>query len=342
MLRQSLEKVLTGQHLDREEARRTVLAMLSGEAHDSVIGALLAALKLNGETAGEITGFAEGMRAAKVGISPRVSPLVDTCGTGGDGKGTFNISTTSAIIAAASGVCVAKHGNRGVSSGCGSADVLEALGVNIEMTPAAVERCIEEVGLGFMFAPAFHPAMKLVMPARKALGLPTIFNVLGPLTNPAGAGAQVVGVNRPELVMTVGEVLRDLGCEHGFVLHGRDGMDEFTVTTSTSVCEVRAGRLMLYELAPEDLSLERCGVGALSGGTAIENARITREVLAGAPGGRLDVCLANAAFALVAGGACASLAEAVSTARRAVESGRAVSLLKRLIDFGQRGGNRVP
>lgn len=330
---EAIEKLVSGRNLDRDESRRAAVEILSGDVPDSVIGGLLVALKARGESAGEIAGFVEGMREVEVSITPRVDRLVDTCGTGGDGKGTFNISTTAAFITAACGVPVAKHGNRGVSSRCGSADVLEALGVRVEMEPEQVRACIEKVGIGFMFAPVFHPAMRRVAGPRKALGIPTIFNVLGPLVNPAGATSQVVGVNRPELVRTVGSTLSQLGRRSAFVLHGLDGMDEFTLVEETSVCEVRSGSLLEYVLAPEDLGFERCTEGELEGGDARRNAEITLEVLEGRAGPRRDVAVANASFAVLASGAAGSLAEAVEMAGRAVETGEAARVLERLIDY---------
>jgi anthranilate phosphoribosyltransferase len=341
MLTEAIEKLLSGRNLDRDESKRAAIEILSGDVPDSVIGGLLVALKACGESANEIAGFVEGMREVEVSIAPRVETLVDTCGTGGDGKGTFNISTTAAFITAACGVPVAKHGNRGVSSGCGSADVLEALGVRVEMEPDQVCACIEQVGIGFMFAPVFHPAMRRVSGARRALGIPTIFNVLGPLVNPAGARSQVVGVNRPELVRTVGNTLNQLGHRKAFVMHGLDGMDEFTLAGETSVCEVESGRLREYVLAPEDLGFERCPAGELEGGDASRNAEITREVLEGSGGPRADVAVANASFAVLAADAAGSLAEAVDMAARAVETGEAARVLERLVDFCRNGSRTV-
>jgi anthranilate synthase/phosphoribosyltransferase len=341
-LRDALGKLAAGGHLDRYEARHAALAMLAGDAPDAVIAAILIALKVNGETGEEIAGFAEAMREVKVSLSPKAERLVDTCGTGGDGMRTFNISTTAGIIAAACGVSVAKHGNRSVSSRCGSADVLEALGVDIGMSPDRVCECIDSVGIGFMFAPAFHPAMKRVMETRKQLAMPTIFNILGPLVNPAGARAQVLGVNRADLVPVVGRVLAELGCERGFVLHGMDGMDEFTLTRETAVCEVRSGSALGYVLTPEDLGLSRRSPELFAGGNVRENARITREVIAGREGPHLEMSVANAAFAIIAGGASESLREGLAMARSAVEEGRAARVLERLIEFSNNGGGRVP
>lgn len=333
MLRETVLKVARREDLGRDEARRAALALLGGEVPDSVMGGLLVGLKTKGETEDEIVGFAQGMREVKVSIAPSVETLVDTCGTGGDRSGTFNISTAAAIITAAAGVPVAKHGNRGVSSGCGSADVLEALGVEIAMKPEDVKACIEEVGIGFMFAPAFHPAMKRVMQTRRDLGVPTIFNILGPLTNPAGARAQVLGVNNIRLLPVMGRALNSLGCARAFVLHGRDGLDEFTLSARTAVCEVDNGNLREYELAPEDLGLSRAEPAEVAGGDAARNAERIREVLLGRQGPALDICLANAAFAIVAGGLAKTPAEGVALARRAVQSGKAQTVLERLVSY---------
>lgn len=341
VLKDAIEKLAGGEHLGREESRQVALGMLAGEVPDAVIGGLLIGLKTNGETADEIAGFAEGMREVKVTISPRTSTLVDTCGTGGDRKGTFNISTAAALIAAACGVPVAKHGNRGVSSACGSADVLEALGVDVAMEPEMVRECIERVGIGFMFAPLFHPAMKKVMNARRALGVPTIFNILGPLTNPAGAPAQVLGVGRAGLGPVMAGVLSDLGCERAYVLHGMDGMDEFTLTTGTFVYEVDPTGVRYLELSPEDLGMPRCALEELAGGNPEENARLLRSVLAGERGPRLDVCLANAGFAVAACGAARTVLQGVEMAGEAVASGEAARVLERLVEFSAGGGSDV-
>lgn len=342
VLKEATEKLAGGEHLTREEARQVSLGMLTGDVPDAVIGGLLIGLKTNGETPEEIAGFAQGMREVKVTIHPRTSTLVDTCGTGGDRMGTFNISTAAALITAACGVPVAKHGNRGVSSTCGSADVLEAMGVDLAMEPDRVCECIEQVGIGFMFAPGFHPAMKQVMSARKALGVPTIFNILGPLTNPAGAKAQVLGVGRAGLAPVMAGVLSELGCERGYVLHGMDGMDEFTLTTGTFVYEVDPAGVLRMEMAPEDLGLPRCPLEALAGGGPEENARLLRSILAGEPGPMLDISVANAAFAVTAGGATGTVLEGVEMAGEAVASGEAARVLERLVEFQASGGSDVP
>ena len=341
MLEKALEKLACGGHLKKEEARAAAMALLEEDVSEAVIGGLLMALKCLGETADEVAGFAEGMRSAAVPVKTRSEVLVDTCGTGGDGKGTFNISTTAGIRAAGAGVKVAKHGNRAVSSGCGSADVLEALGVDISMGPERVGECIDEVGIGFMFAPVFHPAMKRVMSARKALGVPTIFNILGPLANPAGVCAQVLGVGRERLLELMGDVLVRLGLRRAFVLHGSDGMDEFTLAGETRVVEVDGVRVEQYALSPEDLGLNGCAPYELEGGDAVRNAEITREVLSGKQGPCLDASVANAGFAVLAAGACGSLAEGVKMAREAVENGEAARVLERLVEFSRRGSEDV-
>lgn len=334
----ALRTVTSGSEMSREEARAAVRAMLENEVGDSLVAGLLVALKMKGESAGEIAGFAEGMRDVQVSIRPRVGLLVDTCGTGGDRTGTFNISTAAAIIASAAGVSIAKHGNRSVSSRCGSADVLDELGVDIAMDPEKVCSCIESLGIGFLFAPNFHPAMKRVVEPRRSLGLPTIFNVVGPLTNPAGARAQVIGVNRADLVETLGEVLSELGSDHVFVLHGMDGMDEFTLTAETLVCEIREGRRRTKLLAPEDLGLARFRSLEFLGGDATQNASIIHEVLSGAGGPKADICVANAAFAIVVAGRAVDLKEGVRLARDAIESGAARRKLDALVEFSCPGG----
>lgn len=338
-LARALEEVSSGRDMARPAARMAAREMLAEDVGDALIAGLLVALKMKGETAQEIAGFADGMRDVQVSISPKAGPLVDTCGTGGDGLGTFNISTAAAVVASAAGVTVAKHGNRGVSSGCGSADVLCELGMDIDMSPGRVTECIESVGMGFLFAPVFHPAMRRVMGARRSLGVPTIFNILGPLTNPAGAGAQVVGVSRRDLVGVMGDVLGELGTRHAFVLHGTDGMDEFSLTGETVVCEVRPGSRSEYVLAPEDLGLRRCRPADLACEGPAGSADVIRGVLAGYAGPQADACVANAAFALVAGGAAGTPAEGVELARESVESGAARGKLQRLVEFSRERGD---
>lgn len=342
MITQVLTRITEGESLDRETARETMSLIMKGEASDAQIASLLTALRMRGETAEEIAGFAKAMREAAVSIRPSVSPLVDTCGTGGDGRGTFNISTAAAFIAAGAGVYVAKHGNRGVSSACGSADVLEALGVDIEMEPDRVRACIEEVGMGFLFAPRFHPAMRHVMRARKEMGIPTAFNLLGPLSNPAGAQAQLLGVGRRDKAPLIARALAEMGVRRAMVVHGEDGMDEITTTSSTLVWEVEEGRVREGRVHPEELGLDTADLPDLRGGNAEENARIIREeVLSGRPGPRRDIAVLNAAAALYVAGKAADLREGIALAEASIDSGRALQKLEQMIRFS-READRVP
>ncbi|MBN1290111.1 MAG: anthranilate phosphoribosyltransferase [Actinobacteria bacterium] len=335
MIKEAIKSLSSGIDLSRDEAARVVKGLLGGDASDAAVAGLLVALKMKGETIEEIAGFAGGLREMAVTIEPDAEFMVDTCGTGGDGKHTFNISTASALITAGAGAAVAKHGNRAASSVCGSADVLEALGINITMTPENAVKCLEETGIAFLFAPLYHPAMKNVMGARKELGIPTIFNLVGPLANPAGADCQVMGVNRKELVETMGEVLGRLGASRAYVLHGFDGMDEFTLTGETLVCELIAGGTRSYTMSPADLGLKDCGLEDLLGGDPETNASIIEEVLSNKPGPMLDISLANAAFALSAAGIAAGPVEGVQIAREAVESGAAARKLESLRELSK-------
>ncbi|HEU4752937.1 MAG TPA: anthranilate phosphoribosyltransferase, partial [Armatimonadota bacterium] len=327
-----LTAVVEGRHLSTGEAAAAMRHMISGEASPALTGALLTALRMKGETADEITGFAEGMRHHAVGIEPRCERLVDTCGTGGGDIRTFNISTTAAFVVAGAGVSVAKHGNRAMSSTCGSADLLEALGVRIDLSPERVCRCIEEVGIGFLFAQAHHPAMRHVAAVRGELPFRTVFNCLGPLTNPAGARAQLVGVYEERLVPLLAEVLLRLGCERALVVHGRDGLDELSTLGPSSVAEVRDGSLRLGELMPEELGLPRARPADIAPGhTVQENAAISRALLSGQPGPRREIVLLNAAAALVAAGAAADLREALGLAAESLDSGAAHARLEALV-----------
>jgi len=330
MIREALSKVLDGEHLIRTEATAVMEEIMSGQATDAQIGAFLIALKLKGETVEEIAGSAQVMREKATRIGTRHDVVVDTCGTGGDGAGTFNISTTAAFVVSAAGLCVAKHGNRSVSSRCGSADVLKALGVNIDAPPERVSACLDEVGIGFLFAPMLHGAMKYAIGPRREIGVRTIFNVLGPLTNPAGARRQVIGVYDGELTETLAGVLRDLGSEHVLVVHGEDGLDEITSTGRTRISELRGGEIHTYEIAPDDLGLERARAEDLAGGMPEENARIVLDVLNGAGGPRRDVVLMNAAAGIVAGGKTKALSEGVRVAAEAIDSGDALEKLEGL------------
>ena len=319
--------------LTADEAAAAMGEILDGQADPVLIGALLVSLRMKGETVDEIIGCARSMRRRAVPVplpdDIRAS-LVDTCGTGGDGAGSFNISTAAALVAAGAGAAVAKHGNRSISSRCGSADVLEALGVRVSLGPKQVARCIEDVGVGFLFAPRFHPAMKHAQPVRARLKMRTLFNVLGPLTNPAGAGAQVVGVFAERLAPMIAQVLAGLGSRRAFVVHGRDGLDEITTTSVTTVVEVREGKVIHGKAAAADFGLPEARPEHLAGGDAPANAAIIRDVLEGRPGPCRDIVAANAAAALVAAGRAADFREGARTAARSMDSGEAADRLRRL------------
>ena len=332
--------------LSRAESRAVMTEVLTGKCTDSQIGALLVALHMKGETVEEIVGFAEAIRAEAVPLNLHKNKtldvsgterdaLVDTCGTGGDTSGTFNISTATALVTAGAGVRVAKHGNRSISSKCGSADVLEALGVKIDLPPARIAACLEEVGIAFLYAPAMHSAMKYVHPARRELRLRTVFNLLGPLTNPAHATCQVVGVYSSDLVEKLAEALSMLGLQRALVVHGSDGLDEVTITGPTRVGEVRRGQVHTYEVAPEEFGLERASLDNIAGGDAATNAAIIRGVLSGERSPRRDVVILNSAAALVAAGRADHLRDAVPLAARAIDSGAARDKLDALVAFAR-------
>ncbi len=329
------EKAEAGTHLSRQEAETAMEEILSGRAGEDSIVALLAALRTKGETVEELVGFARAMRRHATPIFSNTSRpdelLVDTCGTGGDASGTFNISTTAAFVAAGAGVRVAKHGNRSISSKCGSADVLEALGISLDVSPERVGAAIREIGIGFLFAPALHTAMRHAMPARRRLGR-TAFNLLGPLTNPAGARAQVAGVFSAEVVEKVASVLAELGVDRAFVVHG-GGLDEISLAGETKVGEVRGGAVRVYEVTPEDFGLGRAPISAISGGDAAHNAELLRAILAGEPGPRRDIVIANAAAALVAAGRAVDFLEGARFAAESIDSGAARRKLEALIAF---------
>jgi len=308
--------------------------IMQGKVTPAQFGAFVTALRLKGETVDEIVGLARTMRAKAVPVTI-AEPLVDTCGTGGDGSHTFNISTAAAFVAAGAGLKVAKHGNRAMSSQCGSADVLEALGVKIDLNAEKVQRCLQEVGIGFMFAPSFHPAMKFAVGPRREIGIRTVFNIIGPLTNPAGAKAQVLGVADGSLVEKLAPVLQSLGCNHALVVHGEDGLDEITVTGKTQICELKDGRIKSYFISPEDFGLSRASLSSLRGGTADENAALLRSILAGAPGPRRDVVLMNTAAALVAGDRMETLRQGAALAEEVIDGGHALAKLEQLIEFSQ-------
>ena len=328
-----IERAAEGEDLTQSEAREAARLVFE-EATEAQIGALLAALRAKGETEAEIAGLAEGMRAAARTISPDRTPLVDTCGTGGDDHDTINVSTTAAIVAAGAGVPVAKHGNYSVSSSSGSADVLEVAGADVEAEPPAVEAAIEADGIGFMLAPVFHPAMKAVIGPRKELGMRTIFNVLGPLTNPAGADAQVLGVYDPELVGTIARALAHMPVEHALVVHGA-GMDEIGIHSETVVAEVEGEDVTEFTLAPEDLGLDRAPIEAVAGGTPEENAADLRGIVDGSvTGPKRDLILANAGAAIYVAGEADSLEAGVERAAEAIDSGAAAEKFAALCGDG--------
>ncbi|WIV67910.1 anthranilate phosphoribosyltransferase [Natrialbaceae archaeon AArc-T1-2] len=328
-MQEYVERVTDGRDLTQTEARAASSAVFE-DATEAQIGALLAGLRAKGETEAEIAGFAEGMREVARRIDPDREPLVDTCGTGGDDYDTINVSTTSAIVAAGAGVPVAKHGNYSVSSSSGSADVLEAVGVEVEAEPPAVEAAIERDGIGFMLAPVFHPAMKAVIGPRKELGMRTVFNVLGPLTNPAGADAQVVGVYDPDLVPVLADALARMDVERALVVHG-SGTDEIAIHGETTVAEVSREDVETYELEPADLGLERHAIGDIAGGSPEANATDMRAIVAGErDGAKRDVILANAGAALYVAGVAHSLEDGAERARQAIDDGEAAATLERL------------
>jgi anthranilate phosphoribosyltransferase len=328
--------------LSRDQARTVMAEVLAGQCSDSQIAALLVALHMKGESVEEIVGFAEAIRAAAtpMNLSSALDvsgtgrdALVDTCGTGGDASGTFNISTATALVVAGTGVRVAKHGNRSITSKCGSADVMEALGVNLGLPSDRLAQCLQVAGIAFLFAPAMHSAMKHVQTARRQLRLRTVFNLLGPLTNPAGASAQVVGVYSVELVDKLAEALSMLGLHRALVVHGLDGLDEITITGLTRVAEVREGKVRTYEVTPEEFGLDRAPIETIAGGDAVANAAIIRGILAGQKSPRRDVVLLNASAALVAAGKTDHLADALPLAVASIDSGAAAKKLETLVQF---------
>ncbi|MBN1670669.1 MAG: anthranilate phosphoribosyltransferase [Kiritimatiellae bacterium] len=305
--------------------------IMSGEVTPAQIGAFIVALRMKGETIEEISGAAASMRRHAVFVDPGGLPVVDTCGTGGDGSDSFNVSTTSAFVVAGAGVPVAKHGNRAVSSKCGSADVLKALGVNVEAAPEVVEECIRDAGIGFLFAPSLHPAMKHAIGPRREIGVRTIFNMLGPLTNPAGAKGQILGVFAAELTEPFAHVLKNLGSRRALIVHGQDGMDEITVTTTTRISELRNGQVRTYEFDPLPYIEHHHDAGDIAGGEPNENAERLKKVLAGEPGAARDIVLLNAAAGVIAGGKADDFKQAYGLARESIDSGRALQALEALV-----------
>lgn len=334
MIREAIDTLVSGQSLTMEQAAGVMDEIMSGEATPAQFGAFVTALRLKGETVEEIAGMAQVMRERAVPVAAS-GPVVDTCGTGGDGSQTFNISTTVAFVVAGAGLKVAKHGNRGMSSGCGSADVLEQLGVKIDLGAREVENCLDQVGIGFMFAPIFHPAMKYASAPRREIGIRTVFNILGPLTNPAGANAQMLGVADSSLTLKMAEVLKLLGCQHALVVHGEDGLDEITLGGRTTVCELNKGVIKGYSINPEDFGFPRASVESLKGGSPQHNADTLLRVLKGEKGPRRDIVLLNAAAALVAGDKAQTMEDGIALARETIDSGRALEKLEGLIAVSQ-------
>ena len=335
MIQQTISRLLDGHDLTRAEANEAMSEIMRGEATQAQIAGFLVALRAKGETADEIAGCAEAMRAHVLQVRPQRADLVDIVGTGGDGANTWNISTASALVAAGAGAAVAKHGNRAASSASGSADVLEALGFRLELPPARIERSIDELGFGFLFAQAHHPAMRHAGPVRRELATRTVFNVLGPLTNPAGARALMLGVYSPELTRTLAAALVQLGATRAYVVHGAGGIDELSPLGPNLVCEVENGAVREYELDPATLGVEPCDPAELRGGDPATNARALRDVLGGADGGHRSAVLLNAAGGIAAAGHARDLREGLEVAREAIDSGAAAARLVELVAFSQ-------
>ncbi|HLG23470.1 MAG TPA: anthranilate phosphoribosyltransferase [Candidatus Nanoarchaeia archaeon] len=332
MIQEAILKLADKKDLIGSEAAKSMEDIMEGKATNAQVAAFLIGLKLKGENTEEITACAKVMRDKSIKIEPDAKFLVDTCGTGGDNSGTFNISTAAAFVAAGAGADVAKHGNRSISSKCGSADVLSALGVNINLEPKKVEECIEKVGIGFLFAPRFHPAMKFAMEARKEIGIRTIFNILGPLTNPAGAKCQLIGVFDSELMHVMADVLKNLGSRHAIIVNG-SGLDEITLTGETKVIELKSGVIESYSIKPEALGFETCSIADLKGGTPEENAKIIIDILSGLKGPKRDVVVLNSAAALLSCGLAKNYEGAIAMAARSIDSGSAMKKLNDLREF---------
>jgi len=346
MIKPYVRKVVEGNDLGRKEARAAMGIIMSGRATPAQIAAFITALRLKGETIEEITGCAQAMREKATGLHVRRNELVnidreeinideetilDTCGTGGDGTNTFNISTTVAFAVSGAGVTVAKHGNRSVSSQCGSADVVRQLGVNIDIPPGRVKDCVEKIGIGFMFAPLFHSAMKHAIGPRREIGIRTIFNILGPLTNPAGANVQVLGVYNPELTEVMARVLKNLGARAAMVVHGDGCFDEITITGPTRITRLNNGKISTRTIKPEDFGMKRVTIRAIKGGDSVRNAEIVRNVLEGRKGAARNVVLLNAAAALVAAGRARGFKDGIAMAEESIDSGAALRKLELLI-----------
>jgi anthranilate phosphoribosyltransferase len=340
MIKESIKKVVAGHNLTREEAALTMDIIMRGDATPSQIAALITALHTKGESIEEITGFAEKMREHAINIFPHTKNLVDTCGTGGDHSNTFNISTIAALVAAGAGVPIAKHGNRSISSRCGSADLLEGLGIKVDLEPKMVEECIDQIGFGFIFAPNFHKAMRFAAPTRREIGISTIFNILGPLTNPANASAQLLGVFHEELTEIIAHVLRNLGVKQAMVVHGSDGLDEISTAEKTRVTRLQNDKIETYYIRPEDFGFPRSSKDELIGGAAAENTEIALRILENEEKeARRNVVLLNAAAAIFVAGKVASLQDGIKLADDSISSGAAHKKMEELIQFTSKPKN---
>lgn len=333
MLKQYIQKIVDRNDLTENEASQAMKIIMEGEATQAQIGSFITALRMKGETVDEVVGLAKTMREKALRINPKVDFSVDTCGTGGDKSNTFNISTAAAFVAAAGGVSIAKHGNRSITSLSGSADVLESLGIRIDITPKNVEKCIERTNIGFMFAPAFHMSMKYAAAPRKELGIRTIFNVLGPLTNPASAKGQVLGVFDGKIALKMVNVLNKLGVERAMIVHGKDGLDEITLCGETEITELNNGEIKSYIIKPEEFNIKSCNKNQLVGGTADENAQIIKNILKGELGPKRDIVVLNAAAALYVGKKTSNLLEGIEKAKEIIDSGKAYAKLKEFKEF---------
>lgn len=330
MIKDAIAKLVEKKDLTIEESHQTMNEIMSGEASDAQISAFLTALRMKGETVDEITGCAMVMREKVTRIHSKHELFVDTCGTGGDRKGTFNVSTCAAFVVAGAGVPVAKHGNRSVSSSCGSADVLSALGIKIDVEIILAEKCLNEIGICFLFAPLYHSAMKYAMPTRQQIAIRTIFNIIGPLTNPAGAPCQALGVYNPELADTMANVLKNLGSHHALICHGIDGLDEITITGDSKIVELKNNKIMDYYVEPKDFGFKVGRLEDIQGGGPEENAKMTMDVLSGKDGSRRDIVLMNAGAAILATDAAQTLADGISKAAQSLDSGAAKQKLEEL------------
>lgn len=333
MIREAIDKIVIRKDLTEREAEAVMTEIMEGKALPSQIAAFITALRMKGETVPEITGCAAVMRRMVTRINTKHKFLVDTCGTGGDKAHTFNISTISALVACGAGVVVGKHGNRSVSSRCGSADLLEELGVNVEAPVSIIEKCLDEIGIGFLFAPLLHGAMKYAIGPRREIGIRTIFNILGPLTNPAGAQGQVLGVYDPALTKTMAQVLGNLGCTEAWVVHGSDGLDEVTTTGPTHVSRWGSGKLEEYEIKPQDYGISLAKKEELQGGERAENGRIARDVLEGKKGPARDIVVLNAAVAVVCGRKARDIKQGVKLAEESIDAGNALKKLEQLVEI---------